>query len=395
MFSSQLSDSSFTSSDSYVSERQRAPLGRLSVIDLYNQETQSNGFDPYEQQYRFTPIPTIPRPFVRVPTVRRLWQPYSRISQPVLPDRSIIEHVSNPRLDQQLNPPSERNHTPSVISQPIVSNYIQNDPRRLLPRVAPPSIPDLQFYELNNSVSSTRTVIPPVETIETPQTDRQLYQIVPVTRTIQRPPVPVRQKSIPSKKPVVNNKKPKHKANIFTRLCAGGIGTVVSLLYLCFVLVVPVAKLTLGIIFIDQCPIEPNIPLYLIIAGSCGITVVLLLIISSGCALLRSFNNKEKTGHFLVMFIISAATGIRRAVAVFLFVWFFVGNIWIFGVRSRGVQTERADSTPTYCHPVLYTFSFWLLIATYISAILTCCIKCCTNFFCCGVCDIWKKAFSS
>jgi hypothetical protein len=90
---------------------------------------------------------------------------------------------------------------------------------------------------------------------------------------------------------------------------------------------------------------------------------------------------------------IALARGIQGVLAIFLFIWFFFGNYWVFGARQR-VRTDRPDDTNNYCQPTLYWFAFYVLIFTYVYAIFICFMKFCTNFFCCGAFDIWKRAFS-
>lgn len=183
-----------------------------------------------------------------------------------------------------------------------------------------------------------------------------------------------------------------------TTLLSGGYASVAALVYLMCLLALPIAKLVLGIIYLKQCPVNTNIPLYMIVAGSCGLTLVLLLIVSSTCSYMRSSITARKCVHSSIIFFMAFSRGFRGLLGLFLIVWFFFGNVWVFGVRYR-VRTEPVDMNnpnefENYCHPSLYWFAFYLLIATYFIALFVCFIKFCFQFFCCGACHMWKKAFS-
>jgi hypothetical protein len=176
-------------------------------------------------------------------------------------------------------------------------------------------------------------------------------------------------------------------------LCSGGYGSLAALIYLLIVLALPITKLVLGIIHIQDCHVENNIPIYMIVSGACGLAIILFLLLSSTCTFCRSSTIAKKSTHQFMICTIALARGMQGILAIFLFVWFFVGNYWVFGARIR-VQTDRPDESTTYCHPVLYWFAFYVLIFTYVFAIFIFCMKFCARFFCCGACDIWKRAFS-
>jgi hypothetical protein len=248
----------------------------------------------------------------------------------------------------------------------------------------------------------------------THHTERPLYQNVPLTPPPPPPPPPPpRIPTIPTvyqigsapppfpqylplpitrpiKKPKYVREKP---PGLFTTLSTGGFNTLAVLIYLSFLLALPITKLVFGILYIKDCPINKNIPLYMIVAGGCGLAMILFLLLTSACTYCRAITIAKKSTHQFMICTIALARGMQGALAIFLFIWFFIGNIWVFGARYR-VQTDKPYNTNTYCDPTLYWFAFYVLIFTYVYAILTCFMKCCMNFCCCGACDIWHKAFS-
>lgn len=180
--------------------------------------------------------------------------------------------------------------------------------------------------------------------------------------------------------------------------CSGGCGTLVVLVYLICLLALPACKLVLGVVYRNQCPVNKNIPLYMIVAGGSGVAMILFLLLSSGCTYCRGSIKARKSVHSFMVCTIGFARGMQGVGALFLFVWFIFGNIWVFGERYR-VRTDSdalsiATEKDNYCHPALYWFAFYVLIFTYILALLGCMVKFCFAFLCCRACDVYKGAFS-
>lgn len=136
----------------------------------------------------------------------------------------------------------------------------------------------------------------------------------------------------------------------------------------------------------------------MIVAGGSGVAMILFLLLSSGCTYCRGSIKARKSVHSFMVCTIGFARGMQGVGALFLFVWFIFGNIWVFGERYR-VRTDSdalsiATEKDNYCHPALYWFAFYVLIFTYILALLGCMVKFCFAFLCCRACDVYKGAFS-
>lgn len=329
--------SSDNSSISAIGKPSPAVVHELIVRDLDDISSRNFHYQRPVQREPFRiprPILTIPRPLIRVPTNHSLWTPSTR------PTR--IEPIA-------------QSPSPSFITHHTERPFYQNLP------VSPPPPP------------------PPPIPIH--------YQIGPPPSFPQFVPIsmihPAKQKKFAREIP----------PGLFATLSTGGFHTFAALIYLCLLLALPIIKLVFGILYATECPVNKNIPLYMIVSGACGLTLVLLLLLGSTCSYCRAAVNTKKSTHRLMICTIALARGLQGALAIFLFIWFFFGNVWIFSVRYR-VRTDRAYDRNNYCHPTLYSFAFYVLIFTYIYAIFTCCFKFCLNFFCCGACDIWSRAFS-
>ena len=235
----------------------------------------------------------------------------------------------------------------------------------------------------------------------TPNLNPETYVIGRPSYRIAPPPIQYRFVPIPVKQPLPIRTYRRWKKiyrqektpGLCTTLFSGGFGSIAVLIYLLLILALPTIKLVLGIVYFQKCPIQTHIPLYMIVSGSAGLAIIFFLLLSSTCNFCRSSTNARKATHRCMIGTTAFARGMQGVLAIFLFVWFFFGNAWVFSVRAR-VQTNRPTETTTYCHPALYWFAFYVLIFTYVFAVLMCMFKFCVNFFCCRACDIWKRAFS-
>ncbi|CAF3425545.1 unnamed protein product [Rotaria socialis] len=135
---------------------------------------------------------------------------------------------------------------------------------------------------------------------------------------------------------------------------------------------IPIIQLGIGLNYKGQCPINQQIPTYMIVAGICGLALVglsLLIAITficfvPGSTALTVLANCCVSFNVLAAFIIS----------IFLFIWFIFGCAWVFSLRNK-VQFQDLLK-PNYCQPVLYKATFILLIITIIFACIQCCISC-------------------
>ncbi|XP_071951341.1 uncharacterized protein [Antedon mediterranea] len=131
------------------------------------------------------------------------------------------------------------------------------------------------------------------------------------------------------------------------------------------ILAIPVAMIVIGLTYKNDCPGEMYIPVYLIIGG----TFTVLKIVIDLWVRLTTWRDQESSN--------TAKQGLfTHLVGCFLFAWFIVGNMWIYGgkVDTRDVYADN------YCSGVVYYFAFWLNTAIYITMGLFCCCICCTAY---------------
>lgn len=129
----------------------------------------------------------------------------------------------------------------------------------------------------------------------------------------------------------------------------------------------------------DDCPVEPFIPIYLIVGGSFGMLKTIIVL----CQRARTHEDDADIDEDQSM----STKFIDGVLNLFLFTWFIAGNIWVYS-KYRPNPTPPPSDPLNYCNPTLYLFAFWVITASYILMGSICfCICClgvcasCTAFF--------------
>ena len=117
-----------------------------------------------------------------------------------------------------------------------------------------------------------------------------------------------------------------------------------------------------------------RIPHYLIVAGAVGLVALLLSI--GQLILVQCIKAPTPDAESGVKFILAACSACGFSVVIlfimlFLFVWFIIGCIWVFSAWRQVQYTNEEDSN--YCNPILYRFSYWLLLASIVYQVFSCC----------------------
>ncbi|KAF8790086.1 uncharacterized protein LOC129961050 [Argiope bruennichi] len=133
---------------------------------------------------------------------------------------------------------------------------------------------------------------------------------------------------------------------------------------------ISLALLIIGCIYIDDCKIQPNIPLYLIVSGVLGT-------IQHFIAIWTKYVPKDSLGR--IKEYRNYCKIVDCVIQLFLTIWFVLGCIWVYGVYNEVEyrDTERNE----YCNQTLYLFAFWILnfsfmILALLAVIALSCIVC-------------------
>ncbi|CAF1142815.1 unnamed protein product [Didymodactylos carnosus] len=120
-----------------------------------------------------------------------------------------------------------------------------------------------------------------------------------------------------------------------------------------------IIELHYGSKYKHQCPINQNIPIFLLVHGSLKIFWVFIGILAFLVAkFLRQYNEVLAIRLMLINLII------QLICFLFFFAWFITGNVWVFSIKPK---VQYNPSIPaTYCQTNLYHAAFGLIVSTYI-----------------------------
>ncbi|KAG8006178.1 hypothetical protein GBF38_005363 [Nibea albiflora] len=111
----------------------------------------------------------------------------------------------------------------------------------------------------------------------------------------------------------------------------------------------------LGAVYLNDCPRQRYIPIYLIVMGAFSLALALLSCLP--CA------QKPKDGSTNPLGPICATW--NSLITCFLFFWFIAGNVWIYSIYKPNFDKSTTDVDP-YCDMGLYVFAFWITTVVYI-----------------------------
>ncbi|XP_071775926.2 transmembrane protein 272-like [Centroberyx gerrardi] len=132
--------------------------------------------------------------------------------------------------------------------------------------------------------------------------------------------------------------------------------------------VMPIAQIAIGVMYLDDCPRQHYIPIYLVVAGVFGLLLAVLSCLP--CAQ----EEEDGTSNPLSCCCITW----NSLASLFLFCWFIAGNVWIYSIYQPNYNKTTTDVDP-YCDKTLYLFAFWTTTLGYILMGL---------FLLCGCCGL-------
>ncbi|XP_056601297.1 transmembrane protein 272-like isoform X1 [Triplophysa dalaica] len=136
-----------------------------------------------------------------------------------------------------------------------------------------------------------------------------------------------------------------------------------------FVVVLPIAQVSIGGIHLNDCPKQPYIPIYLVVSGVFALVLGLL----SCLPCTQEPEDGTQTP------LSGLCTAWNSLVSLFLFCWFIAGNVWIYSIY----QPSYTPDTDQYCNKTLYLFAFWTTTLVYIFLGMVFVGGCCMLFCMC------------
>jgi len=121
-------------------------------------------------------------------------------------------------------------------------------------------------------------------------------------------------------------------------------------------------ELNYGIKYLNQCPIQPLINVFLIVHGcSCLVNGIILLV---GFLAARYFKRSPTPSPWARLLIVVSSIG-QLVYLIFTIAWLIAGQVWVFGAQTHGFQSSNSTDTATYCQASVFWTGFVIIIVTY------------------------------
>lgn len=154
------------------------------------------------------------------------------------------------------------------------------------------------------------------------------------------------------------------------------IGSVGCTICIGLTLALPISMIVMGAIYLDECPVQRMIPIYLVVGGTFSLFVNLMSLLESICQ--QKNPDRPRSG---LSNLLNACEGF---IGCFMLIWFIIGNVWIYSTFGKFTTTPGDD---TFCNPTLYWYAFWITTAGYIIlgvliisiCVIMCCALCCAS----------------
>jgi len=174
-------------------------------------------------------------------------------------------------------------------------------------------------------------------------------------------------------------------------ICCASLVTVLMTLGWC---AKAIACIVIGAIYLNDCPIDQNIPKYLIVYGSVFCVKTCLTSVKYWKTK-KPTNDGQEQGQCQGQDkcqespAMRALRGIEGCLDSFLFIWFICGNVFVY--RQHGKYQSDDPTLDNYCHKTCYLFAFWVITVTYIFIGAMLFFSCCC---CCFICCFGAKKAS-
>nr|KAI8756480.1 transmembrane protein 272-like [Biomphalaria glabrata] len=142
--------------------------------------------------------------------------------------------------------------------------------------------------------------------------------------------------------------------------------SMVLTIFLLLLLGVPISMLVVGTSYLEDCPVEPKIPIYLLVGGAFGFIFLCIVLWQQKRA--RDYmllDESEAQSDLEDDFVMTRSYRFTEYILfLFLLVWFSMGNYWLFSVW-RPNYTQPLHQPRNWCSRHLYLFTFYQLLTCY------------------------------
>lgn len=123
-----------------------------------------------------------------------------------------------------------------------------------------------------------------------------------------------------------------------------------------------VVELDYGIKYINQCPIQPLINVFLIVHGCSSLANGIILLIGF---LTAKHLKQSPTPSTWVRGLFRVSLLAQLIYLIFSWAWLIVGQVWVFGAQTHGFQSSNSTDSSTYCVSNVFWTGFAIIIVTY------------------------------
>lgn len=157
------------------------------------------------------------------------------------------------------------------------------------------------------------------------------------------------------------------------KMCTAATGSVIYFVisFICSS-ALPLAGLIIGSIYLNECPIQKYIPVWLIGFGVYGLFYALISTFEKTYEFYRKKSDPEYKFNKLV--------AIKTIIGLFGFAWLIAGSVWVY--KIYGTVDYNNEMSPNYCQKDAYLFAFSVLTTIYsIGGFMCCCVCCCLSIY--------------
>ncbi|XP_056598791.1 transmembrane protein 272-like [Triplophysa dalaica] len=116
----------------------------------------------------------------------------------------------------------------------------------------------------------------------------------------------------------------------------------------------PIAQIAIGAVYLQDCPRQHYIPIYLLVSGVFAVFLGLLTCLP--CAKETEEEGPNKLRNICGYW--------NSLVSTFIFCWVICGSVWIYSIYPPNYNQTLAGDL--YCNKTLYLFAFWTTTLGYI-----------------------------
>ncbi|KAI0982288.1 hypothetical protein GJ496_002999 [Pomphorhynchus laevis] len=108
-----------------------------------------------------------------------------------------------------------------------------------------------------------------------------------------------------------------------------------------------------GVKYINECPAQPKLPIYILVTGAVGLLKVFSLIWQKYKYQRKKRNEEEGIDNDEVIESNSTNVVTGPTVNIFLFAWFLAGNVWAFRIYKPRYIPEMHEPSNCYVHQLI------------------------------------------